>query len=124
MYSVRIRRLAACTWRLWKEESVKTQRKRPWPRPSRGIGRINAAYRLERTLKFVSHRKAKLLLSKAWDHEITREESRGLAEHLEHCPECSPYAREMLAFLAQLENALGRGRTSGHETPPDDAADR
>jgi len=86
------------------------------------VRRPEAASRLERALKFVSHRKARLLLSKAWDKEISKEEARLLAHHLKHCEECSPYAKEMLSFLEQVESMLGRAPTAAQQPPPSDSA--
>lgn len=58
------------------------------------------------TSKALSHEQARLLVSKAWDGEVTAEELRALSEHLLACAECAEAAERMQAFLGRVEDLL------------------
>jgi anti-sigma factor RsiW len=58
----------------------------------------------------LSHADAELLISKAWDGEITATEAELLSLHLQHCPQCAMTAEEMSRVLARLDYCLKRGQ--------------
>jgi len=59
------------------------------------------------TSEALSHEGAKLLVSRAWDGEVSAEELRLLSEHLQACAECAEAAERMRAFLGKVEDLLG-----------------
>jgi anti-sigma factor RsiW len=54
----------------------------------------------------ITHAHAKLLVSKAWDGEVSAEETRALTEHLGRCPSCLREAERMRAFMKRLDDLL------------------
>lgn len=54
----------------------------------------------------ISHARAKLLVSKTWDGEVTEDELRRLVRHLAECPPCAAEAERMQAFLARLDRCF------------------
>lgn len=58
------------------------------------------------TSRALSHDEARLLVSKAWDGEVSADELRALSEHLQACPECADAAERMRAFLGRIEDLL------------------
>ncbi len=70
-----------------------------------------------RPAESISHEEASLLVSKAWDGVLTSEESYSLASHLRACPDCNAAAKNMLEFLARLDDASSKGPSA---SPPDE----
>jgi hypothetical protein len=58
------------------------------------------------TSKALSHEEARLLVSKAWDGEVTGAELQALSEHLQGCAECADAAERMRALLGRVEDLL------------------
>lgn len=60
----------------------------------------------KRTSKALSHEEARMLVSKAWDGEVSADELRMLSEHLQACAECAEAAGRMRAFLGKVDDLL------------------
>lgn len=56
----------------------------------------------------LSHFRARILASKAWDGEPARDEAARLKAHVAWCEECAVWDARMSRFLGRLERALGR----------------
>ena len=69
----------------------------------------------------ISHSQARLLISKAWDHEITPQEAAQLAHHLNRCPACATHAQKMRLFLQRMERARPGRDAEQRGTPDDDS---
>ena len=74
-------------------------------------------------MKKISHGEARLLISKAWDDEISAAEAKQLAHHLGDCSQCAPYADEMNRLLARIEGALSRRQSGAPEIPADERSE-
>ena len=61
----------------------------------------------------VTHEQAALLISRAWDGELTCEEERQLEEHLRRCSQCAEHAARFYSFLRRMQRALERHEDSG-----------
>ncbi len=62
----------------------------------------------------ISHARARLLVSKTWDGEVSERELRLLAAHLAKCPACNAEAEQMHGFFEHLDRCLkARRRESG-----------
>ncbi len=54
----------------------------------------------------ITHAHAKLLVSRAWDGEVSEDEVRALTEHLGCCPNCMREAERMRSFMQTLDDLL------------------
>jgi anti-sigma factor RsiW len=61
------------------------------------------------------HKDVELLISRAWDGDLSAEESERLAEHLRQCPECSARSKRFLHFLTRLAEFTDPGETPAEE---------
>ena len=66
-----------------------------------GDGRGDSRSRVQ-----IGHKEARLMISRAWDGELSESEEEILFEHLYRCEECLTAAERMRTLIEALEAAL------------------
>jgi hypothetical protein len=61
----------------------------------------------------LTHDEAQLLISKAWDGEVTAREADLLTLHLQHCKACAESGTEMARVLRRIDYCLKLRRDEG-----------
>jgi hypothetical protein len=61
----------------------------------------------------LTHDEAQLLISKAWDGEVTAREADLLTSHLQQCKACAQSGEEMARVLKRIDDCLKLRRDEG-----------